>query len=236
MPIFLLDKTLVFPDPSLADVDTGILAVGGDLSAERLLNAYRLGIFPWYDEATCPILWHSPAQRFVLEPGGLRVNRSLRKALRRGRYEVRYDRAFVDVLRGCAEVPRPGQGGTWLNGAMRAAYVELHRRGYAHSAEAWLDDRLVGGLYGVTLGTAFFGESMFTRADDASKVAFVTLMERLASFGYTLVDCQVYTDHLANFGAVEWPRRRFQRSLSEALRARPTQAWPTDRAEDPPPG
>lgn len=226
VPIFLLDESPVFPDPSLADVETGILAVGGDLSPSRLMTAYRLGIFPWYDEATCPILWHAPAVRFVLEPSALHVSRSLEKTVRRAPFRLTYDRAFADVLSACAEVPRPGQAGTWLNDEMQRAYGELHRRGVAHSAEAWEGDRLVGGLYGVTLGGVFFGESMFARARDASKVAFVTLVRRLEALGYALIDCQVHTEHLARFGAVEWPRTQFQAALERGLRIRPIAAWP----------
>ncbi len=229
MPIFLLDESPVFPDPALADEQTGILAVGGDLSPRRLITAYRQGIFPWYDQATCPILWHAPAVRFVLEPSALHVSRSLEKTLRRAPFRLTYDRAFAAVLRACAEVPRPGQAGTWLNDEMQQAYGELHRRGVAHSAEAWDGDRLVGGLYGVTLGGVFFGESMFARARDASKVAFATLVRHLRLLGYVLIDCQVHTEHLARFGAVEWPRERFRAALARGLRITPRAPWP--RAE-----
>ncbi len=228
MPIFLLDASPVFPDPSLADAETGILAVGGDLSPRRLVAAYRQGIFPWYDEATCPILWHAPSLRFVLEPSALHVSRSLEKTLRRAPFRLTYDAAFADVLNACAEVPRPGQAGTWLNDQMKRAYGELHRRGVAHSAEAWEGERLVGGLYGVTLGGVFFGESMFARATDASKVAFVTLVRHLGALGYTLIDCQVRTEHLARFGAVDWPRERFHEALARALRIQPRCVWPGD--------
>lgn len=226
MPIFLLNEQLVFPDPEQADDATGILAVGGDLDPARLLLAYRKGIFPWYDEAQSPILWHSPAWRMVLPPERLHVSRSLRKTMRKQPYQLRYDTAFSAVLHHCASVPRPGQDGTWLNPDMRAAYRSLHARGYAHSAEAWDGDRLVGGLYGVTLGGAFFGESMFALAPNASKIVFVTLVRALAQAGYQVIDCQVYTDHLATFGAVEWPRRRFQQALAAALHLRPAPVWP----------
>ncbi len=215
MPVFRLSARLAFPPPALAD-ESGLLAVGGDLSPERLLLAYSLGIFPWYSEGL-PILWYSPDPRLVLEAGDLVVSRSLEKTIRRGRYRVTLDTAFDRVIRACAAVPRPGQQGTWITEDMERAYGLLHELGYAHSAETWLDDQLVGGLYGVSLGTAFFGESMFARADDASKVAFVTLVEQLVRWGIDLVDCQVHTEHLARFGAAEWPRERFLSRLADAL-------------------
>lgn len=235
VPIYLLDDALAFPDPTKADPATGILAVGGDLSPSRLILAYSLGIFPWYDADQTPILWHSPAWRFAMRPGELHVGRSLRKALRKHPFELRYDTAFEAVLRACAEVPRPGQNGTWLNPEMQAAYTELFRRGFAHSAEAWRDGRLVGGLYGVTLGGVFFGESMFALEDEASKVVFASLVPALHTAGYRLIDCQVYTDHLARFGAREWPRDDFLQTLDEALTITPRPGWPggTDRAGRP---
>jgi leucyl/phenylalanyl-tRNA--protein transferase len=229
MPIFRLDERLIFPPPALADPN-GILALGGDLRPERLLLAYSMGIFPWYSE-DMPILWHSPDPRLVLTPATLHVGRSLRKAMRRRPYEIRLDTAFADVIDACAQSPRPGQNGTWITGEMRAAYVELHRRGFAHSAEAWQDQRLVGGLYGVSLGGVFFGESMFAYASDASKLAFVTLMRQLAAWGIDLVDCQVHTEHLASLGAEEWPRARFLAALQRAVR-QPTRKgrWRLDEA------
>lgn len=231
MPIYLLNDRLVFPRPDLADEATGILAVGGDLTVPRLLLAYRQGIFPWYDEAHSPILWHSPAWRMVLPPAQLHVSRSLKKTMRRAPYTLRYNTAFAEVLERCAHVPRPGQDGTWLNADMRAAYRQLHFAGHAHSAEAWDGDRLVGGLYGVTIGGAFFGESMFALAPNASKIVFVTLVKALAEAGYTLIDCQVHTEHLATFGAVEWPRRRFREALAAALRVQPDPVWPAAGAD-----
>jgi leucyl/phenylalanyl-tRNA---protein transferase len=226
--IFRLDQRLRFPSPELAEKG-GLLAVGGDLRPERLVLAYAQGIFPWYNEDT-PILWHSPDPRMVLRAGEIQVGRSLAKTIRRGTYEVRLDTAFRSVVEACAEAPRPGQDGTWIMPEMMDAYTELHRRGVAHSAEAWLDGELAGGLYGVSLGAAFFGESMFARAPDASKVAFVTLVRQLARWGIDLVDCQVHTDHLARFGASEWPRPRFLAALEEALQT-PTRAgpWQLDR-------
>jgi leucyl/phenylalanyl-tRNA--protein transferase len=212
--------------PPVEDTDEdGILAVGGDLSTERLLHAYRRGIFPWYSEGL-PILWHCPNPRFVLVPGGLHVPRSLRKALKHPRYSVKLDTSFGDVIDACARTRRPGQRGTWITRDMRAAYVRLHGQGLAHSAEAWLGDQLVGGLYGVCLGAVFFGESMFARADDASKVAFVLLVDWLRSWGVQLIDCQQETEHLARFGAEAWPRERFVAEVSRlvALDVRPP-AW-----------
>jgi leucyl/phenylalanyl-tRNA--protein transferase len=215
MPVFRLNARLAFPPPDLAD-ESGLLAVGGDLKPERLLLAYSLGIFPWYSDGL-PILWYSPDPRLVLESADLVVPRSLKKTLRRGQYRVTLDTAFDRVIRACADAPRPGQQGTWITDDMVRAYRRLHELGYAHSAEAWLDGELAGGLYGVSLGAGFFGESMFARADDASKVAFVTLVEQLGRWGIDLIDCQVHTEHLARFGAVEWPRERFLARLAGAL-------------------
>jgi leucyl/phenylalanyl-tRNA--protein transferase len=204
-----------FPPVDDADED-GILAVGGDLSPERLVEAYRRGIFPWYSEGL-PILWHCPDPRFVLEPQKLHVPRSLRKTLRRGVYEVKLDTAFEQVIDGCAKAKRPGQRGTWITRDMRKAYLKLHQLGLVHSAEAWKGDELVGGLYGVSLGAVFFGESMFARADDASKVAFVTLVEWLTGWGTQLIDCQQQTQHLARFGAEPWPRQTFVEVLARLV-------------------
>ncbi len=214
MPVFRLDERLVFPPPELAE--DGLLAVGGDLSPDRLLLAYAMGIFPWYDEGQ-PILWHSPDPRLVLSAAELHVSRSLERTLRRGTFRVTFDAAFGRVVDACAAAPRPGQHGTWITGEMRRAYKRLHRLGYAHSAEAWRGNRLAGGLYGVSLGGVFFGESMFTREPDASKAAFVSLVRQLQRWDITLVDCQVTTEHLERFGAREWPRERFIAALGEAL-------------------
>lgn len=218
MTVFSLDHQLIFPPPHLAD-DTGLLAVGGDLSCERLRLGYSQGIFPWYDEGL-PILWHSPDPRMVLRAQDLQVNRSLRKSIRRAPYRLTLDTAFAEVIAACAQVPRPDQAGTWITAAMQHAYVELHKQGVAHSVEAWLGDELVGGLYGVSLGSAFFGESMFANAPDASKVAFATLVRQLDSWGIDLIDCQVHTDHLERFGAREWPRSKFLSALKLALQAK----------------
>ena len=208
--------TAPFPDPALAETEpNGLLAVGGDLSPQRLRSAYRLGIFPWYG-AGQPILWWSPDPRLVLFPDRLRISRSLRKTLRRGAFTVSLDRDFGAVIRACA-APRADAGGTWIVPAMARAYERLHVLGLAHSAEAWRGDELAGGLYGVAMGRVFFGESMFSRASDASKVALAYLARCLSDWGYALIDCQVYTPHLASLGAVAMPRAEFQRRLAEAI-------------------
>jgi len=214
VPIYKLDHRLWFPPVELAE--EGLVAVGGDLSPERLVLAYANGIFPWYEEGL-PILWHSPDPRMVLAIERLHVPRSLRKTMRRQPYEIRLDTAFRQVMEACGQVPRPGQDGTWITPEMLEAYCGLHSLGLAHSAEAWRDGELVGGLYGVSLGAMFFGESMFARAEDASKIAFVTLIEQLASWGTTHVDCQVHTEHLARFGAEEIPRSRYLTLLGASL-------------------
>ncbi|MGQ0508145.1 MAG: leucyl/phenylalanyl-tRNA--protein transferase [Myxococcaceae bacterium] len=206
-----------FPDPDLAD-ENGLLAVGGDLSPQRLLAAYANGIFPWYGD-DLPILWHSPDPRFVLKPDKLHVPKSLRKTMKRREFEVRFDTAFAEVISACSETLRPGQKGTWITDDMRQAYVRLHQLGFAHSAETFQGGRLVGGVYGVSLGSAYFGESMFAHAPEASKVAFVTLVEKLQEWQFTLIDCQVETEHLTRFGAEHWPRRDFLAALDQALTA-----------------
>jgi len=205
-----------FPPVETASPE-GLLAVGGDLRPERLLAAYRHGIFPWYSEGQ-PILWWSPDPRAVLLPENLNISRSLRKTLRAGKFQVTLDTRFRDVMRACA-APRPQHpyGGTWITPDMIDAYTRLHVLGWAHSIEAWRENELVGGLYGVAFGGAFFGESMFARATDASKVAFVHLVHQLVRWGFTLIDCQQYTEHLARFGAQEIPRLEFMRRLNEAL-------------------
>lgn len=197
-----------FPDPQYALVEPdGLLAVGGDLSAARLLNAYRQGIFPWYSDGQ-PILWWSPNPRAVLFPNKLKVSRSLRKTLRKQAYRVTLDSAFADVVEACSE-PRPGQDGTWITDEMKQAYIHLHRIGFAHSVECWDNDTLVGGLYGVSMGKVFFGESMFARQSDTSKIAFAHLVEQLKDWNFELIDCQVYTDHLTSLGAEDIPREHF---------------------------
>jgi leucyl/phenylalanyl-tRNA--protein transferase len=214
VPVFRLDERLAFPPVHLAE--DGLLAVGGDLRPERLLLAYTRGIFPWYGE-NLPILWHSPDPRMVMETSDLIVGRSLRKTIRRKPYTLKMDTAFRDVMIACASTPRPGQDGTWLIPDMIDAYARLHELGFAHSIEAWSGDELVGGLYGVSLGAVFFGESMFAHAPDASKVAFVACVRQLDAWEIRLIDCQVHTDHLARFGATEIPRARYLERLAIAL-------------------
>ena len=207
-----------FPDPSQAlDEPNGLLAVGGDLSPTRLGHAYRQGIFPWFSSGD-PILWWSPDPRTILRPHQIHVSRSLRKRLRQGRLSVTFDQNFAAVIRACAQ-PRDAQGGTWLVPPMIAAYESLHREGLAHSVEVWLDGDLVGGLYGVAIGRVFFGESMFSRVADASKVALVQLCRRLDDWGFALVDCQMRTDHLLSMGAMEIPRAEFQLALQRFCHA-----------------
>jgi leucyl/phenylalanyl-tRNA---protein transferase len=215
VPIYRLPRAPVFPEPRQAEPD-GLLAVGGDLEPERLLQAYAQGIFPWFNDDS-PILWWSPDPRMVLVPAWLHVPRSLARTVRRGVYEIRADTAFSQVIRRCAEAPRPGQDGTWLTDEMVLAYERLHRLGFAHSFEAWREGALVGGLYGVSLGGAFFGESMFADGPDASKVAFVRAVEWLAGSGVELVDCQVHTEHLSRFGARQIARGTFLDLLEKAL-------------------
>lgn len=215
MPVFQLDERLLFPRPEWAD-RSGLLAVGGDLRPDRLLLAYGQGIFPWPAEGM-PLLWHSPDPRFVLPLELLHVPRSLRKTIRRRPFRLTLDQAFTSVIEACARQPRPGQDGTWITDEMVEAYVELSRLGFAHSVEAWHDDELVGGLYGVSLGAAFFGESMFAHRADASKVAFVLLVEQLGRWNFDFVDTQVHTVHMERFGAVQWARARYLRKLEQAL-------------------
>lgn len=203
----------------------GLLCAGADLSPARLLDAYSRGIFPWFSEGE-PILWWSPHPRMVLFPAELKVSRSLRKAVAKGIFETRFDTAFAEVMRACAE-PRDGQAGTWIVPEMVAAYTRLHERGFAHSVESWRDGRLAGGLYGILLGRVFFGESMFSRETDASKVALVKLVARLEALGVGLVDCQQATRHLASLGAREIPRREFAQRLAESIQYPPTGSrWP----------
>ncbi len=237
MPVFQLDHRLVFPPPELADPD-GLLAVGGDLRPERLLLAYSSGIFPWPTEGF-PLLWHSPDPRYVLLAHELHVPRSLKRKLNQGAYRCTLDTAFAPVIERCADKSRPGQRGTWITEEMIDAYAHLFELGFAHSVEVWAGDELVGGLYGVSLGGAFFGESMFADRPEASKLGFVRLVRQLAVWDIDLVDAQVHTKHLERFGARHWPRQRYLLALREAL-ARPTRRgrWRFDgqppSAVDPP--
>ena len=213
MIAWLSPDSLAFPAVDQAPSDAP-LAAGGDLSPERLLRAYAAGIFPWYNEP--PILWWSPDPRMALAPADLRINRSLAKAMRRHDYTIRFDSAFPVVIRACA-APRARQPGTWINAEMITAYENLFHRGHAHSVEVWRDGVLVGGLYGVALGGAFFGESMFSMASYASKIAFVGLIARLTAAGFTLIDCQVPSEHMASLGARLMPRRVFLHELRRAV-------------------
>ncbi len=201
----------------------GLLALGGDLSAERLICAYRHGCFPWYSEGQ-PLMWWSPDPRTVLFPGELHIPRSLHKTLRSKKFRITYDRAFAQVIRACAE-PRDTSGGTWITAAMQAAYCQLHQMGHAHSVEVWLEDQLVGGLYGIAMGQLFFGESMFARQPDASKAGFVSLVQDLKEAGFVLIDCQMPTDHLARFGARDISRSTFKHYLQQHLDAPGHMDW-----------
>jgi leucyl/phenylalanyl-tRNA---protein transferase len=214
----LSPDSLAFPDPDYAlEEPNGLLAVGGDLTPERLLAAYRLGIFPWYEDGQ-PILWWSPHPRMVLFPGELHVSASLRKALRRSSLRIKADTAFDAVIEACAQ-SRPYASGTWITKEVRHSYKALHAQGFAHSVEAWQDGELVGGLYGIALGRVFFGESMFSRQDNASKIAFCQLVRQLDKWDYSLIDCQVASRHLASLGAREIARSRFRHYLPSAAEA-----------------
>lgn len=215
MPVFSLNDKLAFPPPHMATRE-GLLAVGGDLSPERLILAYKNGIFPWYNPGE-PILWWSPDPRLVLFPGELHISRSLRRLLRNKRFQVTFNTRFREVIAACAKAKRRAGEGTWITPEMESAYIRLNDLGYAHSVEAWRDGRLVGGLYGVALGRFFFGESMFTRVSNASKVAFVTLVKRLEALEFKLIDCQVYTRHLVSLGAREIPRKEFLKRIQAGL-------------------
>ena len=225
MPVYWLDERIRFPSPHFADA-SGLLAVGGDLSLERLILAYEMGIFPWYDQDETPILWHAPPERFVILPETFRYGRTIKKLVNRHVYELTMDRDFEQVIHQCSKVPRPGQEGTWLGTDMVAAYMDLHMAGYAHSAEAYLDGVLVGGLYGVSIGGAFFGESMFSHQDGASKVIFAHLAPKLFQLGYTLIDCQMNTPHLARFGAQEMSAEVFYQHLAVSTQLRLARNWP----------
>ena len=212
MPIYQLDDEIWFPRPDMAH-EEGILAVGGDLRPERLLTAYYNGIFPWYSNDE-PIMWWSPDPRMVLWPDQLKVSKSMRKLLRDEAFHVTMDTHFEEVIQACAHQPRQGQAGTWITSDMQQAYVHLHQLGYAHSVEVWQNDKLVGGLYGVMVGSIFCGESMFARVSNASKYGFITLVKALQQAGCTMIDCQTHTDHLASLGAQEIPRSSFLEHLA----------------------
>ncbi len=216
-----------FPDPDDAlDDPDGLLAIGGCLSPQRLINAYHNGIFPWYNPGE-PILWWSPNPRLVLFPKRLQVSRSLNKTLRKNIFEITYDRAFADVINACA-APRQQENSTWISVEMKRAYIRLHQQGIAHSVEAWHNNKLAGGLYGLTIGQVFFGESMFHFQTDASKVAFVHLVKQLTTWNYQLIDCQVHSNHLVSLGAKEIERENFNELLKRFCRQSASkQAWPS---------
>jgi leucyl/phenylalanyl-tRNA--protein transferase len=214
MPVEISRRTLEFPDLDEAD-DSGLLAVGGDLSIERLKLGYSKGIFPWYEDGM-PILWWSPDPRMVLFPAKMIISHSLRQSIKRQQFEVTIDTAFEKVIKNCAKTPRKGEDGTWITHEMRNAYIRLHEAGYAHSAEAWLDGELVGGLYGVALGKAFFGESMFHKVTNASKVALFHMVEKLQQWNFEIIDAQVYTNHLESLGGQMIPRSQYIQILEKA--------------------
>jgi leucyl/phenylalanyl-tRNA--protein transferase len=221
---WLADDSLAFPplNQSLTEPN-GLLAAGGDLSRERLLSAYRRGIFPWYNPGE-PILWWSPDPRCVVLPDSVHLSRSLRKRLRREDYRVTLDQAFTAVVDACA-APRRDHQGTWISADIAAAYHNLHRHGIAHSVEVWCGDELIGGLYGLAIGSVFFGESMFSRQRDASKIGFAWCAAQLQRWGYQLIDCQVYNDHLASLGAIEIPRSDFAARLNTLCDRRLDHPW-----------
>ena len=224
-----LENADAFPPLELAlSEPNGLLCAGGDLSPQRLIRAYQRGIFPWYSNGE-PILWWSPNPRMVLMPSRFKLSRSLRRTLRGQKFKVRFDTRFQAVIRACAKTPRNGQAGTWITAEMQAAYCALFELGYAHSVETWLDDQLVGGLYGLAIGKMFYGESMFSHVSDASKIALAHLTSYLDMQGFGLIDCQMNTPHLASLGAHEIPRTEFIERLREliALPSSP-QRWVVD--------
>ena len=209
--IFRLNERLIFPDPELAEPD-GLLALGGDLSAERLLLAYSEGIFPWYNDDS-PILWFSPHERFVLFPDELNISSSMKRVINSNRFKVTFDTSFADVIEACSMMPRKDQDGTWITADMKAAYINLHQLGHAHSIEVWQGDDLVGGMYGVAMGDVFCGESMFSKVSNASKIALISLIK---SDKYKLLDCQVHTDHLESMGARMISRKEYMAILGDS--------------------
>lgn len=229
-----LEENTPFPPIDLAlQEPNGLLAAGGRLTSRRLLEAYRQGIFPWFSDDQ-PVLWWSPDPRMVLFPEEIRISRSLRKTLCKGNFQVKLDTAFQQVIAACAQSPRPGQDGTWITREIQEAYSVLHKLGYAHSVETWIGGNLVGGLYGVALGRMFYGESMFSLLTDSSKIAFAHLVRYLQQEGFSMIDCQMKTEHLASFGAREIPRLQFIDRLME-LAAHPGKpgVWPSDGAMAP---
>jgi leucyl/phenylalanyl-tRNA--protein transferase len=215
MPVFQLTDKLIFPPVELAE-ENGLLAIGGDLSPERLLLAYRSGIFPWYSEGD-PLLWWSPSPRLVIFPAEFKIPKRLRRLIRQKIYSATMDKAFKQVIAACAGTDERQKKGTWITDDMIEAYCRLHEMGYAHSVECWLDDELAGGLYGISLGGMFFGESMFSREPNSSKIALVCLVKKLQEWNFDLIDCQMKTEHLIQFGAREIPGNKFQELLDKSL-------------------
>ena len=216
MPLFALDNKLIFPPVHLAEPD-GLLAMGGDLSTERLLLAYRNGIFPWYEGDTT--LWWCPHPRFVLFPGELKVSKSIKPLLNRNEFEFTTNKAFKQVIHHCKKTKRPGQEGTWITDEVEKAYCKLHELGHAHSAEVWKEDELVGGLYGIKMGKVFFGESMFSLVSNASRFAFIRYVQQLKEEGIELIDCQIYTEYLESLGAIMIERSDFTNLLQQLIPA-----------------
>lgn len=227
-PFLLHNQHTIFPDPNLALTEPdGLLAIGGDLASERLLAAYQQGIFPWFSDGQ-PILWWSPNPRCIVYPKQLYISRSMKKVLKKGKYQITFDRAFDQVMRECA-APRDDQQGTWITEEMFHAYSKLHQQGHAHSAECWFEGELVGGLYGVAIGQVFFGESMFSRRSNASKAAFITLSQQLTNWNYQLIDCQLHSEHLESLGAIEIPRSEFLQQIRHlCLQIPDSDAWRCD--------
>ena len=215
MPVYRLPEELIFPDPKLSE-DDGLLAVGGDLSIERLLLAYSNGIFPWYNKDE-PILWWCPKPRFILKPEDIRISKSMKKIIKKGEFVVTFDNDFEGDISNCKSM-RENEEGTWITDEMMQAYINMHNEGYALSVEPYLDGELVGGLYGVLIGKCYFGESMFSKVSNASKIALITLAQRLQELNFEFIDCQVYTEHLESMGAkmVEW--EEFKSMIDNGLR------------------
>jgi len=225
MPIFELDKNdVVFPPAYLAD-NSGLLAIGGDLKPERLLAAYKMGIFPWFNPNE-PILWWSPNPRFVIMPNEIKVSKSMKQVLRNNHFQITFDTDFFGVIEGCQDVPRPGQNGTWISDEIIESYYRLFQQGFIHCVEVWQEDKLVGGLYGGVLGKCFFGESMFAKVSNASKAGFITLAKNLQEHKFELIDCQVYTRHLETLGGRMIPRMDFLKIVDSFAEEVPSpQAW-----------
>ncbi len=227
MPVFQLPDEILFPHPELAE-ENGLLAIGGDLSPERLVAAYKAGIFPWYSQND-PILWWFTSPRLVIYPGEFRIPKRLARYIRKPLYQITMDTAFQQVISACANVRRNKEGGTWITKEMQEAYCRLHHLGYAHSVECWHNDQLAGGLYGVALGRVFFGESMFTHFSNSSKIALVSLVTHLRSKDFRLIDCQMSTDHLVQLGAREISGKKFRKHLESFISTTsPDGVWHND--------